>query len=108
MACQPDLDIFGHMLYNHPISIERSADWQWGGKLFYSCREGMLMNLKIPNKNTMGTALFLAAIALIIYVAHIVAQNIIHVQILHLQLIAFILMSIAFGLLFLGLTMKEF
>ena len=64
------------------------------------------MKLNPPRKITFWTAVIIAGIAVITYAVHIVAQNIMHVQILHLQLIAFLLMSAAFGLLFLGLTRK--
>jgi hypothetical protein len=66
------------------------------------------MKLNPPKKSTFWTAVIIAAASVIIYAIHIIAQNIIHVQILHLQLIAWLLMSVAFGLLFLGLTQKGF
>ncbi len=66
------------------------------------------MKLNPPKKNTFWAAAVLAIISVIIYAVHVLAQNIMHVQILHLQLIAWLLMTVASGLLFLGLTMKGF
>ncbi len=66
------------------------------------------MKLNPPKKNTFWAAVVIAAISVIIYAVHVLAQNIMHVQILHLQLIAWLLMTVAAGLLFLGLTMKGF
>jgi len=66
------------------------------------------MNLKEPKKITFWAAVILAAVSVICYVVHIMAQNIMNVQILHLQMIAWLLMSAAFGLLFLGLILKDF
>jgi hypothetical protein len=66
------------------------------------------MKLSPPKRNTFWAAVVIAVASGIIYAVHIIAQNIMHVQILHLQLIAWLLMSIAFGLLFLGLTLKGF
>jgi hypothetical protein len=66
------------------------------------------MKLSPPKKITFRGAVLLAVISGIIYAVHIIAQNIIHVQILHMQLIAWLLMSAAFGLLFLGLVLKNF
>jgi hypothetical protein len=66
------------------------------------------MKLSPPKKATFWATVVLATVSGLIYAAHIVAQNIMHVQILHLQLIAWLLMSAAFGLLFLGLVLKDF
>ena len=66
------------------------------------------MNLNPPKKTTFWAAVVIATVSVIIYAVHVIAQNIMHIQILHLQLIAWLLMSAAFGLLFLGLTRKGF
>jgi hypothetical protein len=66
------------------------------------------MKLSPPKKNTFWAAVVIAVVSVLIYIVHIVAQNIIHTPILHLQLIAWLLMSVAFGLLFLGLILKDF
>jgi hypothetical protein len=64
------------------------------------------MNLNTPKKNTFWVAVIIAAIGVLVYAVHILAQNIMRIQILHLQLIAFLLVTSAFVLLCLGLTRK--
>ena len=64
------------------------------------------MKLNPPKKNTFWAALIITAAGWLVYAVHLLAQFIIHVQILHLQMIAFVLVSIAFVLLCLGLTIK--
>ena len=66
------------------------------------------MNINLPKKSTFWTAVTITAIGWLVYAVHLFAQFILRVQILHLQMIAFVLVSIAFVLLFLGLTLKNF
>jgi hypothetical protein len=65
------------------------------------------MNINLPKKNTFWAAVIITLIGWLVYAVHLFAQFILRVQILHLQMIAFVLVSIAFVLLFLGLTIKD-
>ena len=58
-----------------------------------------------PRKNIpFWVAVSLTALGWLIYAYHLLAQFVIHVNILHLQMIPFVLVSVAFVLLFLELT----
>lgn len=59
------------------------------------------MKLNAPKVNTFWFAIIIAVIAVVVYVVHLLAQNI-----AYLQPIAFLLVVIAFVLLCLGLTIK--
>jgi hypothetical protein len=61
------------------------------------------MNLNLPKKNTFWAAVIIAAVGVVVYVVHLVAQSI-----PYLQPLAFLLVVIAFVLLCLGLTLKGF
>jgi hypothetical protein len=63
------------------------------------------MKLHPLKKVPFWVAVILAAASLLVYAGHLVAQFILHVNILHLQLIAFMLVSTAFLVLFLGMTL---
>lgn len=63
------------------------------------------MKLHPVRKIFFWAAVILMAASALVYAAHLVAQFITHVNILHLQLIAFLLVSAAFLVLFLGMTL---
>jgi hypothetical protein len=65
------------------------------------------MNINLPKKSTFWAAVIITLAGWLVYAVHLFAQFILRVQILHLQMIAFVLVSIAFVLLFLGLTIKN-
>jgi hypothetical protein len=65
------------------------------------------MKLNPPKKNTFYVAAIIAAAGWLVYIAHLVAQFIIHVEVLHLQMISFVLVSIAFVVLCAGLLVKD-
>jgi hypothetical protein len=62
------------------------------------------MKLNPVKKIFFWAAVILAAASMLVYAGHLVAQFITHVNVLHLQLIAFLLVSSAFLVLFLGMT----
>ena len=59
------------------------------------------MKLNLPKKNTFWAAVVIAAVGVVVYIVHLVAQSIPYAQ-----PVAFLLVVVAFVLLCLGLTVK--
>jgi hypothetical protein len=66
-----------------------------------------IMKINLPKKSTFWAAVIITGAGWLVYAVHLFAQFILRVNILHLQMIAFVLVSIAFVLLFLGLTRTD-
>jgi hypothetical protein len=66
------------------------------------------MNLNLPKKSTFWTAVVIAAAGMTSYAIHLITLYLFRSYQPHLQMIAFVLVSIAFVVLCLGLTRKGF